>query len=108
MSAWRVAAGIAVLLALLGFAILLVPPYVQNWKFQQYLNDLSADAATASRPADAVRADVMNKAAQLGLPLRTDDVRVTRNGDAWKIDALYVVHADFWIYKVDLHFRPST
>jgi hypothetical protein len=104
---WRAIGGIAVLAVLVLIGVSLLPPYFENWKLQQYLNDLSADPATAQKPADMIRANVVNKAAELGLPVHTDDVRVTRNGDGFKVDVLYVVHVDLSLYTVDLHFRPA-
>jgi len=103
---WRIVAGIAVLAALAGMAALLLPPYFDNWKLQQYLNDLAADPAP--RQPEIVRANVLNKAAQLGLPVHTDDVRVTKSGDTLKVQVLYIVPVNLGVYSVDLHFRPET
>ena len=105
---WRTIAGIAVLAFLGLIAILLVPPYIENWKLQQYLNDLAADPATAKNQPEVVRVEVVKKATELGLPVRLGDVRVTRSGDAIKVEVLYLVHVNVALYTVDLHFRPTT
>ena len=104
---WRVLFGIAVLVLLGAMAILLLPPYFENWKLQQYLNDLVADPATANKSPDAIRAGIVNQAGRLGLPVHGDDVRVKRSENAFKIEVLYVVHVDLAAYSVDLHFRPA-
>ena len=104
----RVIAGIAVLIMLVLVGVLLVPPYVENFKLQRYLNDLDADEATARGGGGVIRANVVNKASELGLPVHGDDVRVVRSGDgALKIEVLYVVHVGLSVYTVDLHFRPG-
>lgn len=103
----RTAAGVAVLLLLALVAVLLVPPYIQNWKLQRYVNDLIDDPGTAAAPLDSTRVKVLNRAAGLGLPVHGEDVHVTRSGDAVRIDVLYVVHIDVGGYAVDLHFRPA-
>ncbi|MBZ5608517.1 MAG: DUF4845 domain-containing protein [Acidobacteriia bacterium] len=103
----RMAAGLAVLLALAAIAIVLVPPYVANWKLQRYVNELLDDPATASQPPETVRSRIVSKAASLGLPLHSEDVQVTPSGKALRIDALYVVHVDIAGYSVVLHFRPA-
>ena len=59
----RLVAGAAVLLILVVVAVLLVPPYAANWRLQNYVNNLADDPATAKRPAEVVRAQVLNKAA---------------------------------------------
>ncbi|HLG99952.1 MAG TPA: DUF4845 domain-containing protein [Bryobacteraceae bacterium] len=103
----RVAAGILVLLALVGVALVLLPPYASNWRFQRYLNQLADDPATASAPPDEVQAKITREAQSLGLPLAAHDVQITRSQNAIRIDALYVVHVDIIGYTVDLHFRPA-
>ena len=104
----RAIGGVAVLFMLVLVGVLLVPPYVENWKLQQYLNDLDTDAATAQTPVEVIRANVVNKAAELGLPVHTEDVRVARSGDgSLRIEVLYVVHVGMSLYTVDLHFRPG-
>lgn len=105
--ALRTIAGVAVLVILIAIGIVLVPPYVQNWKLQRYVTGLIDDAATAGRSTDAVHDDVVNRAATLGLPVHANDVQVTRPHEATRIDVLYIVHVDVAGYSVDLHFRPQ-
>jgi|SRR5579884_4159621 len=103
----RIIAGVGVLVLLLLIGILLAPPYYHDWQLQQYLSTLVHDSANASRPPDLIRALVVDKAASLGLPVRTADVHVTRSGDKVKVEVLYIVHVDLPVYTVDLHFRPG-
>ena len=107
LQSWRTAAGFAVLL-LLGFmGVRLIPPYFENWKLQQYVNDLAADSTLSSQSPEIIRSNIVNKAAALSLPVHDADVRVTRPQNALKIEVLYVVHVDLPGYSVDLHFRPA-
>src|SRR5437763_13085171 len=101
---WRVAAGIAVLLGMVAIGVLLIPPYVENWKLQSFINQLAEDPAIAQKPPEMIQANIVDKAASLGLPVHTDDVHVTKDGDAFRIEVLYIVHIDLPIYTVDLHF----
>lgn len=105
--ALRTIGGIAVLILLGIMAIRLTPPYLENFRLQQYVNDLAADATTAAQPPDVIRANIVNKAASLGLPVRDADVHVTRSENALKIQVLYLVHVGLPGYSVDLHFRPA-
>jgi len=107
IAAWRIAAGIGVLVLLAAIAVLLVPPYFDNWKLESYLAVLSRDAAARSHPVDLVRALVVDDAAWMGLPVHLDDVHVTPDRGRFKIEVLYVVHIDLPVYTVDLHFRPG-
>jgi hypothetical protein len=102
----RLTAGVVVLLILVVVGLVLVPPYAANWRLQSYINDLADDPAAAKKPPDVVRANVLNQAASLGLPVHSQDVHVTINDDV-RIDVLYIVHVDFAGYTIDLHFRPT-
>lgn len=104
---WRIAAGAAVLLAMAAIGVILIPPYVENWKLQSFINQLAEDPGIAQKPPEMIRANIVDKAASLGLPVHTDDVHVTKSGDAFRIDVMYIVHVDLPIYTVDLHFRPK-
>ena len=103
----RLVAGAAVLLVLVVVGVLLVAPYAANWRLQSYVNNLADDPTTAKRPAEVVRAQVLNKAASLGLPLHGEDVHVGIADGAVNINVLYIVHVDLVGYTVDLHFRPA-
>lgn len=103
----RLAAGIAVLVLLALIAVLLIPPYYHDWQFHGFLEALAHDSAGANRPPDLIRALVVDRAASMGLPVRTGDVHVTAGRNGPRIEVLYVVHVDLPVYTVDLHFRPT-
>ncbi len=100
---WRMAAGIGVLLVLILVAFALVPAYVENIELQRYLDS----AVERNSSPDALVADVVNAAARLGLPVRAGDVKVTRVGNALRVDIIYIIRVDLPLYTVDLHFHPS-
>lgn len=103
----RLVAGAAVIVLLLVVAGFLVSPYVANWRLQSYINDLADDPAVTRRPVGAIRTDVLNEAATLGLPIQSEDVQVATTANGVKIDVLYIVHVDILGYTIDLHFRPA-
>ena len=103
----RTIAGVTVLVLLAAIGIVLIPPYLENWKLQRYVNELVDDPATAALQPEAVRAKIVSRATSLGLPVRDGDVQITRVQDAIRINVLYLVHVDVAGYTVDLHFRPT-
>jgi hypothetical protein len=103
----RTIAGIAVLVILAAIGIVLIPPYVENWKLQRYVNELVEDPGTAALQPEVVRAKIVNRAASLNLPVRDTDVQITKVQNAIRINVLYLVHVDVAGYTVDLHFRPT-
>jgi hypothetical protein len=102
-SLWRRAAGVAVLALLVFVAVALIPPYNENYMFQQFLDNVSEKKQTP----EAAQAEIVNQAARLGLPVRAGDVHVTRSANGIRVDIIYVVRVDLPLYTVDLHFHPS-
>jgi hypothetical protein len=103
----RVLAGVAVLLAMLAIGVLLLPPYVRNFRFQRQIDELSRDRANLGRPAELVQVQVAERASRIGLPVTADQVRVAPGKDRTRIEVRYFVRVDLPLYTVDLHFRPS-
>jgi hypothetical protein len=100
------AAGSAVLLVLLLLAARLFPAYLLNLEFQRALDETVQQAAGSATLDDVLRAEVVNRAARLGLPVRLTDIRVKRAERRLEIEVLYVVPVELPLYTVDLHFRP--
>src|SRR6185436_15162045 len=103
----RVAAAllIVVILAVLGARLL--PLYLENMRLQSYVEGITQNAENRTRPDDALRVAVLEKAALLGLPVKADNVHIKRSEDNVRIDVRYVVHVDFPMCPVDLHFYPG-
>jgi hypothetical protein len=104
MSLSRRLAGIAVLLALAAIGAVLLVPYGKNFQYQNALDDIVSKATNAT----ALQAAAVDKAAALGLPLKSSDVRVIPlpNG-GFKVEAIYLIRVDVGFYAVDLHFHPA-
>jgi hypothetical protein len=102
----RLVAGVVVLLILAFIGLVLSPSYAANWKLQRFISQLSQNPPAAA-PVESIRAAIVNKAAALGLPVRSDDVHVEVSLGAVRVDVLYVVRAGVGGYTVDLHFRPA-
>lgn len=103
---WRIAAGVAVLVLIVVFAVRLLPAYLLNLEFQRALAEIVARPETATTLDDILRAEVINRAARLGLPVRLEDIVVKRAFGRIEIEVMYVVPVELPLYSVDLHFRP--
>lgn len=104
MSLSRKLAGVVVLLALLALGAVLIVPYGRNFQYQGALDEIVSRGTNAN----ALQAAAVDKAASLGIPLRSSDVKVipTPNG-GFKVDVIYLVRVDVGFYTVDLHFHPA-
>lgn len=104
---WRIAAAIAVLAALAGFAALFSPIYLHNLELQNYVADLTHASEAAHENDDALRGNVLKKAGELNLPVKADNVHIDRSQDGLRIDVRYFVRVSLPFYTVDLHFYPG-
>jgi Domain of unknown function (DUF4845) len=107
MNRVRIAAAVLILLILAFMGARLLPVYLENMRLQSYVEGITRDAENRTRPDDALRVAVLEKAAFLGLPVKADNVHIKRSSDSVRIDVRYIVHVDFPMYTVDLHFYPG-
>lgn len=104
---WRIAAAILVLLLLLGFGAVFAPIYAGNLKLQTYVAEMTCRVDSRDQTDDALRQNVLHRARELDLPVKADNVQITRSADGLRIDVRYFVRVDLPGYTVDLHFYPG-
>jgi hypothetical protein len=107
VSNWRVGAGAAVLVAMVAMGARLVPIYVHNIELQQFVEDVAHRTAAPASSDDILRTWVLDKAADLDLPVKADNVQIQRSADSVRIVVRYVVRVDMPLYTVNLHFYPG-
>jgi hypothetical protein len=105
--AWRIVTGAFILIALVALGIYLTPVYIRNFELQQRVEAIAAQPETAKKPDDVIRVAVVEEAEKLNLPVKTDNVEVSRLDGVFKITVRYIVHVDLPFYQVDLHFYPG-
>ena len=89
-------------------ALRIVPVYVDNYQFQECLNNTAVDATVRQpqpRPED-LQAEIYSKAESLGLPVERQDIKVSV-GQTVTIDVRYEVYVNLKVYTLALHFTPS-
>ncbi len=107
VSKWRVILAGAIVVVLVALASQLIPIYLSNMRLQQFVEDTARSEIGLKANDDLLRVLVLNKAAQLRLPVRASNVHVERSPDSVRIDVRYVVRVDLPFYTVDLHFYPG-
>ncbi len=99
---------VAVLAAIVYAATQILPVYVHNYELQDNLRQLSIQAMAGQRPTvESVRNAVLERAHDLDLPVKADDVKVVLTGGKITIDLDYTVPIDLKVYTLNLHFTPS-
>jgi len=105
---WRIVIAGIVLAGFVLFLVLFTPIYVHNLQLQDYVAQVSARRDARASSDDVLRTWVVDRAHQLDLPIRADDVKIARSSGAVRIDIHYKVRVDLPGYTVNLHFDPGS
>jgi hypothetical protein len=104
---WRIAAAVAVLAALLGFGAMFAPIYAENLRLQTYVAEITRRVDSKNQADEVLRQNILNKARELDLPVKADNVHIIRSPEGLRIDVRYFVRVTIPGYTVDLHFYPG-
>ena len=69
--------------------------------------EITHRADSQNQTDEALRQNVLNKAHELDLPVKADNVHIMRSADGLRIDVRYFVRVTLPGYTVDLHFYPG-
>lgn len=112
MGTFKMFFGIFVIVAGVYVSAELIPPYFENYQFQDAIKDEATRDTYAAKSETDIRTSVFHKAQELSIPIPETGIQVTRQGTQYNgaviIRAPYIVHIDFPGYPVDLHFDAST
>ena len=100
--------GLAIVVVTVFASVRLLPPYIANYQFQDYL-DNTARSATYSPVSEAdLKKEIMSRARELGIPVQDRQVEVHKvRGGTVTIAITYDVPVDLIARQVVLHFAPS-
>ena len=101
------AAAAVVLTVLLAFTAMFAPIYFRNLELQNFVSDVAQRVENRTNSDDVLRTRVLDKAHQLDLPIKEDNVQVIRSKEGVRIDVRYFVRVTLPGYTVDLHFYPG-
>jgi hypothetical protein len=88
----------------------LVPPYFTNSQFQESLDDIVRRTTYLQRITDDdIKNMVVHQAQTMEIPVKEDQVTVTRTGDGGLgISVSYRVHVNLLVHPVDLDFTANS
>ena len=100
--------GLVIVVATIFSAVRLLPPYIANYQFQDYIDNTARTATYNSVSEADLKKEVMARARELGITLqdRQLEVRKVRGGSV-SIRTTYDVPVDLIARQVVLHFEPS-
>jgi hypothetical protein len=99
-----------VLGAMIFTATKIVPVYFANYQFQDAIQAEAKFALTGypKKSLDDLREDIYNKARELDIPAKRDDIRIAVDTASGKVDIGldYAVPIDLKVYQFTLEFHP--
>jgi hypothetical protein len=86
----------------------LIPPYFNNYQFQDGLDDIARKNSYTQASDDDIRRFVVRKAETEDIKLKEDQIVVTRSQEGLGITVRYRIHVDMMIHPVDLDFTANS
>ncbi len=112
MASFKMFLGIFVIVVGVYASAKLIPPYFENYQFQDAVKDEATHDTYAPKSEDDIRSAIFKKAQEYDIPVRQEGIQVKREGSQFNgsiiIHVPYVVHIDFPGYPLDLNFDAST
>jgi len=86
----------------------LVPPYMAEYQLADKMQEEARFAVVNRHGEEQIREAILKEAESLDIPLKKEEIKVLASASVVKISVDYTVPVDLMIYKMDLHFTPSS
>lgn len=112
MSTVKLLLGVAVIAAVVMVGVQVLPPFLNNYQFQDALNNQAMAATYTTKSEDDIREIAYKTAKEMDIPIKPEQIKVMRAGSLGTgtlvIEADYTVHVDLPGYPLDLNFHAAT
>jgi hypothetical protein len=100
---------VTVILLFLAYAAFkVVPPYIDEYQLNDTMQETAKFASVTRSDEGQIKATILRKIDDLGIPATKDDVKVSAVNGKVSISVDYKVPIDLMVYKFELHFTPAT
>jgi cell division protein FtsL len=96
-----------VLAAFIYVAAMVLPVLVNEYQFQDSLQDIARFASVNRKNNDQIRQAVLDEAQKEDLPVQADNIKVVGNAGNIHINVDYSVTVDLKVYQWTLNFHPA-
>ena len=96
-----------VLAALIYVGVKLTPVYINEYQFQDGIENIARFASVNHTSSDAIKKSVIQEAQKEELPVTMDDIKVQGGGSNVGINVDYSVTVDLTLFQWTLNFHPS-
>ena len=96
-----------ILAAFIYVAAMTLPVLMNEYQFQDSIQDIARFASATRKSNDQVRQAVLAEAQKEDLPVEADDIKVEGNAGNIHINVEYSVTIDLKVYQWTLNFHPA-
>jgi predicted membrane protein len=89
-------------------AIKLLPPYIAEYQLADKMQEQARFAVVNRYSEEKIRETIFKEAQDLEVPVQKEDIKVLASASVVRISLDYTVPIDLMIYKMNLHFTPSS
>jgi acetyltransferase-like isoleucine patch superfamily enzyme len=100
--------GVFVVVAFFYLAWKILPPYIEEYQFQQEIQSIARNNEYTPLDENGIRDQVKRQITEIGVPVSPENVVIQKNGTDVTIGTNYTVHIDAVLYPFDLTFHPAT
>jgi hypothetical protein len=100
--------GVFLVVAFFYLAWKILPPYIQEYQFQQEIQSIARNSEYAPLDENGIRKQVAQKITDFGIPVNPESVVINKASFDVSIGVNYTVHIDSAIHPFDIQFHPST
>ena len=86
----------------------MIPPYFNNYQFQDALDDIARKNSYTTATDDDIKKMVVTKDDYEDIKIKEDQVAITRTHDGLGITVKYRIHVDMAVHPVDLDFTANS
>lgn len=103
----KVVVWLAVLACLIFVGIKTAPVLFDEFEFQDAVQSAARMGSVSVGTATDIRDGLVNKAQELNIPIKPEDIQVAKGPGTVSIEAPYSVTVDLGVYQWTFHFHPS-
>jgi len=96
-----------ILVAIIYVAAMMLPVLINEYQFQDGLQNIARFASVNRKSGDEIRKSVLDEAEKEDLPVQAEDIKVESHNGNIKIDVDYSVTVDLKVYQWTLNFHPA-
>ena len=86
----------------------MIPPYFNNYQFQDALDDIARKGSYTAQTDDDIKKAVIAKAETEDIKLKEDQIVVSRVRDMLGITVKYRIHVEMLVHPVNLDFTANS